>query len=81
MLQRLELKKLVQRDRSAHPHVFSACADRSSVAGQELEAMADKLAGGSLAPFLTHLVQSDQLTKTEIDELREMLDQASRRRR
>ena len=43
MLQRLERKNLVLRDRSAHAHVFVSAVNRSEVAGQELEAMSKVL--------------------------------------
>ena len=79
MLQRLERKNLVLRDRSAHAHVFVSAVNRSEVAGQALEAMSKKLADGSMAPFLTHLVQADRLKLEEIDEIRRMLDDAARK--
>ena len=43
--------------------------------------MAKKLADGSMAPFITHLVQANQLKKEEIDEIRRMLDDAARKLR
>ncbi len=81
MLQRLERKKFILRDRSSHAHVFSSVVSRSEVAGQELQLMAKKLADGSMAPFLTHLVQADRLTEEEINEIRHMLDAAALKRR
>ena len=81
MLQRLERKKCILRDRSSHAHVFSSAVGRSEVAGQELEAMAKKLADGSMAPFLTHLVQANRLKQEEIDEIRRLLDHATREHR
>jgi len=73
-LQRLERKGLVQRDRSGFVHVFSAVVSQADVAGQELEALAEKLAGGSLAPFLMHLVDRQRLTDQEAAEIRRLLD-------
>ena len=78
LLQRLEAKKLVTRDRSCHVHTFSAAASQSEVAGRELQALADKLASGSLSPFLTHLVEGAKLTKKELDELRSLLKKGGR---
>ena len=75
MLQRLEAKKLVQRNRGSHPHIFSATVSRTDVAGQQLEQMAEKLADGSMVPFLAHLVQAGRLTQDELDELRALLDE------
>ena len=73
MLQRLERKKLVQRDRSVHPHLFSAAASLTEIAGRELETVAEKLSDGSMAPFIIHLIQSKRLSRKEAGEIREML--------
>lgn len=77
LLERLERKALVRRERSASAHVFEARADRSEVIGRELQAMADKLCGGSLAPLLTHLVESAPLSREERGRLRDVIDQLS----
>jgi predicted transcriptional regulator len=73
-LARLERKGLVTRDRSGFVHIFAATASQEDVAGQELAALADKLAGGSLAPFLMHLIDQQRLTEEEAGEIRRMLD-------
>ena len=72
-LQRLERKGLVARDRSSFVHEFRAAVTRTDVAGQELEALADRLADGSMAPLLLHLVEGKQLGKKEADEIRKLL--------
>ena len=74
MLKRLEAKDMIARDRGGHVHLFSAKVERSLIAGQQLEEMADKLADGSLAPFLSHLVQANRLDNEEIQAIRRMLD-------
>ena len=74
-LQRLERKGLVARDRSRFVHVFAAAVSQADVAGQELAALADKLAGGSLAPFLMHLIDQQRLTEEEAGEIRRLLDE------
>lgn len=58
LIQRLEKKKLVQRDRSAHAHTFSAAISQNEYAGEQLAAMADKLSDGSMTPLLIHLMES-----------------------
>ncbi len=75
MLQRLEAKKLVVRDRSRHPHVFSAMVSQSDVAGQQLNTLAQKLSDGSLFPFLTHLVESKSMSAEELSSLRKLIDE------
>jgi predicted transcriptional regulator len=73
LLARLEAKKLVRRSRRTHPHRFSAKVSMEDVAGGELEAMAEKLSEGSIAPFLMHLISNGKLTEAEADEIRELL--------
>ncbi len=73
MLKRLERKKAVRRSRRTHPHRFSAKVNVEQVAGSELEAIADKLSEGSMAPFLMHLASAKRLSREEADEIRKLL--------
>src|SRR3954468_23973451 len=52
LLDRLEAKGFVARDRSAFVHVFWATVGREELIGRRLRTMADKLCGGSLVPLL-----------------------------
>jgi predicted transcriptional regulator len=76
LLERLEEDRCVSRDRSATPHVFGAAVSRDDYIGGRLRAMAEKLCGGSLTPLLTHLVNTESLSKKERAELRKLLDKA-----
>jgi predicted transcriptional regulator len=80
LVQRLENKGLVLRDRSQRVHRFSAAIPRKQFAGQQLSQMAEKLSGGSLTPLLVHLVENNRLSRRELDELRALL-QAPRKPR
>lgn len=73
LLQRLEKKFLVSRDRNIHPHEFTAIAGLDEIAGRELEAVAAKLSNGSMAPFICHLLQNKRLSRAEANEIRQML--------
>jgi predicted transcriptional regulator len=75
LLERLEAKGCVGRDRSGHAHVFHATVDRDEIIGRRLEAMAQKLCGGSLTPLLTNLVRSKRLTAKERREIRKLMDE------
>ncbi len=77
LLKRLEKKKLVVRDRDQHPHMFSAAISQSEFAGRQFSDLANKVTDGSLAPFLSHLIKSHSLTRSQMDELREMLENHS----
>src|SRR6516165_9256295 len=52
-LERLEGKGLVSRDRSGGVYVFRAAVGRDELIGQQLEALVEKMCGGSLQPLLT----------------------------
>ncbi len=73
MLKRLEQKKLVRRSRRTHPHRFSAKVSMEEIAGRQLNAMAEKLSEGSMAPFLSHLLTAGELSREDAREIREML--------
>jgi BlaI family penicillinase repressor len=74
LLERLELKGCVARDRSTAAHTFVARIDRTALIGRRLEEMAEKLCGGSLTPLLTHLVRAQRLSARERQELRDLID-------
>ena len=73
LLQRLEKKRLIARDRSSFAHEFRATVTRESLAGNQLEALAEKLTDGSLVPFILHAVSSKQLSDEERNEIRRLL--------
>ena len=79
LLERLETKGHVARDRSAHSHVFSARTSRDDLVGRRLRAMAEKLCGGLMTPLLTHLVRAEALTDRERKELRDLIDDLDRK--
>jgi BlaI family transcriptional regulator, penicillinase repressor len=75
LLERLEAKGHVQRDRSQPIHVFAASTGREELIGRRLRDMAEKLCGGSLTPLLTHLVRARRLTAEERQALRGLIDE------
>lgn len=81
LLQRLEGKRLVCRDRSERTHTFSPSVTREEYAGGRLAELAERLSDGSLAPLLLHLVSSRRLTAKELAELRRVLDEAPKSRK
>jgi predicted transcriptional regulator len=78
LLERLEGKGCVARDRTPWPHVFSATVDRDALIGLRLRTMAEKLCGGSLTPLLTHLVETESLAPAELKVLRDRLEELDR---
>lgn len=79
LLERLEAKSHVGRDRGSHAHVFEAVTSRDSLVGHRLRAMAQKLCGGMMAPLLTHLIRAEALTARERQELRALIDELERK--
>ena len=75
LLERLEKKGCVQRDRSAAAHVFVASVTRDAVLGHRLEQVAETLCGGSLTPLLLHLVGRTKLRPAEREALQKLIDQ------
>jgi BlaI family penicillinase repressor len=74
LLQRLERKKLVARDRRSFAHSFRATVTREELAGEQLEVLASKMTDGSLVPFILHAVNAKPLTPQEREEIRRLLD-------
>ncbi|MCP5119244.1 MAG: BlaI/MecI/CopY family transcriptional regulator [bacterium] len=77
LLQRLEDKGFIDRDRTLPVHLFSARISRDRYASSQLESLADKLTGGSLAPLLTHLMEQKKISRAEIKRLRQILDEGT----
>jgi predicted transcriptional regulator len=76
LLQRLEEKGYVARDRALSVSLFSAAVTREAYAASQLETLARRLTGGSLAPLVTHLVEQHRISRSEIERLRKLLDDA-----
>lgn|SRR5262245_23415985 len=74
LLERLEAKACVTRDRASPVHVYAAAIDREELIDRRLRATAEQLCGGSLTPLLTHLVRTTPLTARQRQELRQLID-------
>ncbi|MGD8683186.1 MAG: BlaI/MecI/CopY family transcriptional regulator [Chloroflexota bacterium] len=75
LLQRLEDKGFVERDDDLPVHLFTPTLSREAYASSQLESLAQRLTGGSLAPIMTQLVEQKRLSPSEIDRLRHILDE------
>lgn len=75
LLERLEGKKCVSRDRDNWPHTFEPAIKREELIGRKLQQTADRLCEGSVQPLLMHLVKAGRLSAEERRSLRELLDQ------
>jgi predicted transcriptional regulator len=74
LLERLEAKGWVERDRSGPVQMFQATADRDDLIGRRLRGIAEELCEGSMTPLLSHLVQNQQLSAADWRTLRDLID-------
>lgn len=81
LLERLEAKQCVARDRSEFAHVFRATIAREQLIDEQLQSIADRLCDGSLVPVLNQLVRQVPLTRHERAELMQLLESHSKRTR
>ncbi len=79
LLDRLESKGFVTRDRTQPAHAFAAAVGRDDLIGRRLQAVAEQLCGGSLTPLLTHLVKARRLSARERQGLRELIDELDKK--
>lgn len=79
LLDRLEAKGCVARDRGRWPYHYSAVVKREELASNRLQAAADELFEGDLAPLLTHLVRSQKLTAKDRENLRKLFDELDKK--
>ena len=74
LLQRLEDKGYVECDTSQPVLFFSAAISRREYAGSQLESLAAKLTGGSLAPLITHFIEQKKISRADLEQIRALLD-------
>ena len=73
LLEKLEEKQLVTRDRGGFAHVFAARLDRAAFVGAELQRIADSHFDGSLAPMLLSLVERVQLSRRDREAIKRII--------
>ncbi len=73
LIERMEAKGCVGRNRSERAHRFRALASRDQFLRSRLQALADRVCDGTLIPLVTTLVQSKGFSKKEREELRKLL--------
>ena len=74
LLERLEAKGCVERDRSQRAHRFRAVISRGQFLEHKLQTLADRLCGGSVAPLMSTLLRSPEVSKEASGELRELIE-------
>ena len=75
LLERLEAKGCVKRDRSSAVQTFAATIEREDLIGRRVQAVAESLCDGSITPILTHVVRTGKLSKKDREQIRSLIDQ------
>lgn len=73
LLERLEAKGFVTRDRSGPVQTFAASVERADLMDRRLRAVADDFCGGSLASLVSHLLRGRRASEADRLALREFL--------
>lgn len=75
LLERLESKGYVRRERVSRAHQFSAVHSRERFAAMQIEAVAERIAGGSLVPLVMGLIEGKRLSKSDRARIRAVLEE------
>ena len=78
LLERLEKKGCVKRDRSTAAHSFAPIVQRDEIVAHRLELVAERLCGGSLTPLLMHLASRTKLKPSERVALEQLINSHKR---
>jgi|SRR5262245_21638821 BlaI family penicillinase repressor len=76
LLDRMEAKEYIRRDRSLFVHQFAPGLDRDQLIGRRLRSLAETLCDGSLTPLLTHLARAGDLTEEDRQALRAIIEES-----
>jgi len=75
LLQRLEAKCMIVRDRSEFAHQFTASVGQAEIVGDQLQALAESMIDGSLVPVFSQFIRRQHLTPEERRQLKRLLDE------
>ncbi len=77
LLDRMEAKKYVQRDRSMFVHRFVPVLNRDQLLRRRLRSLVETLCDGSFTPLLTHLARAGDLTEEDRQALRAIIAESA----
>lgn len=75
LIERLEAKGCVARDRRERAHRFRALISHEEYLSSQLHAMADRLCDGAVVPLVTTLLTSKDLSHKNRIQLRQLIDE------
>ena len=74
LIERLEAKGCVQRDRTERAHRFRPLVSHDQYLRSRLQSLADRLCEGALAPLVTTLLRSERMPKKDREQLRALVE-------
>jgi BlaI family transcriptional regulator, penicillinase repressor len=74
LIERLEAKGCVERDRSERAHRFRPLVSHERFLRSRLQSLANRLCDGAVVPLVTTLLRSERLPKRQREELRKLVD-------
>lgn len=73
MMKILENKKYLKKTLADRAYVYRPAQPKGQVIGDMVRDFVNRVFNGSAEPLLLHLVEDDQLTKEELDEIRKSI--------
>jgi BlaI family transcriptional regulator, penicillinase repressor len=74
LIERLEAKGCVERDRSQRAHRFRPLVNHEQYLRSRLHALAERLCDGAVIPMMTALLRSEPIAKKDREELRRFVE-------
>lgn len=78
LLQRLEDKGAITKTMEGRTKVYRPLISQEEYGHEQSNTMLDRFYHGSIASFVAHFAQSDELTQRDIDEIRAIIDKKGR---
>lgn len=79
LMQLMDEKNLVERDRANRAHVYRAKIKRSETGGRILSDVLEKVFGGSALKLVQQVLENEATTKEELKEIRRMIQEAEKK--
>jgi len=77
MMERLRKKQLLRRDRVDGIWIYRVVESREKMLKEVVKDFVDRTLGGSLEPFMLYLADPTTVSKSQLDEVRQIVDRLS----
>jgi len=75
LLSRMVKKEAISFEKVQRSYVYSPAFARDDYTFKESKSLLQRMFSGRLTPLVSHFVKSDELTKDDIDELKQLINQ------